>query len=79
MEPHAGAIGLKSDGPRFIELSGGVCPFTDVEKDEAATVYPDNFVAVCAAHGIATGTTATTFNPTGSIVTNPQRGEHDEP
>jgi len=40
-----------------------VCPFTDVEIGGPATLYPDNFVAVCAAHGITKGRTATTFGP----------------
>jgi hypothetical protein len=44
-----------------------VCYFTDVQKGGPSTLYPDNFVAVCAAKGITTGTTATTFNPTGKI------------
>jgi hypothetical protein len=44
-----------------------ICTFADVKKGDAATFYPDNFVAVCAAKGITTGTTATTFNPTGKI------------
>jgi thiosulfate/3-mercaptopyruvate sulfurtransferase len=44
-----------------------VCSFTDVEKSDATTFYPDNFVAVCAAHGITTGKTATTFDPYGYV------------
>jgi thiosulfate/3-mercaptopyruvate sulfurtransferase len=44
-----------------------VCPYTDVEKGDATTFYPDNFVAVCAAHGITTGETATTFDPYAKI------------
>ncbi|MCJ7795334.1 MAG: S-layer homology domain-containing protein, partial [Thermoleophilia bacterium] len=44
-----------------------VCRFTDVEKGDATTFYPDNFVAVCAAQGITTGKTATTFDPSGKI------------
>jgi hypothetical protein len=44
-----------------------VCHFTDVQKGGAGTFYPDNFVAVCAARGITTGATASTFNPGGKI------------
>jgi hypothetical protein len=44
-----------------------ICPFTDVDKGGPATFFPDNFVAVCAAHGITTGKTATTFDPSGKI------------
>jgi hypothetical protein len=44
-----------------------VCAFVDVQKSDASTFYPDNFVAVCAAKGITTGKTATTFDPTGNI------------
>jgi hypothetical protein len=44
-----------------------VCSFTDVVKGGATTFYPDNYVAVCAAKGITTGKTATTFDPLGSI------------
>jgi len=44
-----------------------ICPFTDVVKGDATTFYPDNFVAVCAAHGITTGKTATTFDPYSDI------------
>jgi hypothetical protein len=46
---------------------GNVCYFTDVEKSDASSLYPDNYVAVCAANGITNGTSATTFNPTGNI------------
>ena len=46
-----------------------VCPFTDVAKglDANDPFYPDKYVAVCAAHGITTGKTPTTFNPTGNM------------
>jgi len=44
-----------------------VCPFTDVQKSDTTSFYPDNFVAVCAAHGITTGKTATTFDPYSNI------------
>ncbi len=45
-----------------------VCPFTDV-ADQMGTdpFYPSKYVAVCAANGITTGKTATTFDPTGNI------------
>ena len=39
----------------------------DVEKSDASTPYPDNYIAVCAANGITTGKTATTFDPSGHI------------
>lgn len=44
-----------------------ICPFSDVTKGDDTTFYPDNFVAVCAAKGITTGKTATTFDPLGNI------------
>ena len=59
---------------KMIVLTGGypvsesdVCPFTDVAKGGPTTLYPDNYIAVCAAKGITTGTSPTTFNPTGKI------------
>ena len=59
---------------KMIVLTGGypvseadVCPFVDVDKGGASTFFPDNFIAVAATHNITTGTTATTFNPTGKI------------
>ncbi|MCE5254366.1 MAG: S-layer homology domain-containing protein [Actinomycetia bacterium] len=59
---------------KMIVLAGGysvsegdVCPFTDVEKSGASDLYPDNFVAVCAARGITKGRSATIFDPTGTI------------
>jgi hypothetical protein len=59
---------------KMIVLTGGypvseadVCPFTDVEKGGATTLFPDNYIAVCAAKGITTGATATTFNSSGNI------------
>ena len=45
-------------------FEANVCYFTDVEKSDASTLYPDNYIAVCAANGITTGKTATTFEPT---------------
>jgi hypothetical protein len=44
-----------------------VCPFRDVVKTDETTLFPDNYVAVCAARGITTGKTATAFDPYGSI------------
>ena len=44
-----------------------VCPFVDVPKGGPVTLYPDNYIAVCAANGITTGKTPTTFDPTGNI------------
>ena len=46
-----------------------VCPFTDVPKgtDAKDPLYPDKYIAVCAAHGITTGKTATTFAPYNTI------------
>ncbi len=44
-----------------------VCPFLDVEVSGPTSLYPDNFVAVCAANGITLGKTETTFDPTGNI------------
>jgi hypothetical protein len=59
---------------KMIVLTGGypvsesdTCLFADVAKSDATTFYPDNFVAVCAAHGITTGKTATVFDPSGKI------------
>jgi len=45
------------------------CPFTDVPTnlDPHDPLYPDKYVAVCAAHGITVGKTATTFDPYASI------------
>jgi S-layer homology domain len=44
-----------------------VCTFVDVPKAGPTTLYPDNYIAVCAAAGITTGTTPTTFDPYGNI------------
>ena len=44
------------------------CPFTDVVGGlYEDPFYPEKYVAVCAAHGITQGTTATTFDPSGNI------------
>ncbi len=40
-----------------------VCPFDDVQKSGADSLYPDNYVAVAAARGITRGTTSTEFEP----------------
>ena len=59
---------------KMVVLTGGypvseanVCYFTDVEKSDASTLYPDNYIAVAASNGITTGKTPTTFDPTGFI------------
>jgi hypothetical protein len=59
---------------KMIVLAGGypvsesdVCYFVDVEKSGAGSFYPDNYVAVAAAHQITIGTTPTTFAPTNHI------------
>jgi hypothetical protein len=44
-----------------------LCPFDDVERSGPSSLYPDNYVAVCAAHQITKGKTPTTFDPTGNI------------
>ena len=45
-----------------------ICAFTDVQKGGYSDPYfPDNYIAVCAAHKITTGKTATTFDPSGKI------------
>ena len=44
-----------------------VCPFSDVQKSGPRALYPDNYVAVCAANGITTGKSATTFAPKANI------------
>jgi hypothetical protein len=44
-----------------------VCPFTDVPKGGPGTLFPDNYIAVCAARGVTTGKTATNFDPYGNI------------
>ena len=68
---------FRPDGPvtrqqfaKIIVLAAGyevsesdVCPFDDVERSDGSTLYPDNFVAVCAAKGITTGRTPTNFDP----------------
>jgi hypothetical protein len=59
---------------KMVVLTGGypvseanVCFFTDVEKSDASTLYPDNYIAVAAANGITTGKTPTTFDPYSNI------------
>ena len=44
-----------------------ICPFKDVQKGGDATLHPDNYVAVCAARGVARGKTATKFDPYANI------------
>ena len=44
-----------------------ICPFKDVDRGGGATLYPDNYVAVCAVHGITQGKTAVTFDPYGTV------------
>ncbi len=46
-----------------------VCPFGDVRQglSTADPFYPDKYVAVCAAAGITTGKTASTFDPEGKV------------
>jgi hypothetical protein len=40
-----------------------VCPFTDVPVSGPADLYPDNYIAVAAQHGITLGKTPTSFDP----------------
>jgi hypothetical protein len=44
-----------------------VCDFLDVEKSGSQSLYPDNYVAVCAARGIAEGNGEDMFSPGLSI------------
>jgi hypothetical protein len=49
-----------------------VCPYTDVPLQQGTDpFYPSKYVAVCAAHGITTGKTPTTFVP-GDPITHQQ-------
>jgi hypothetical protein len=53
-----------------LTVTGGEsCPFSDVSggQDAGDPFYPDKYVAVCALSGVTTGTTASTFNPSGNI------------
>jgi len=45
------------------------CPFSDVGHGLSSDdpFYPDKYVAVCAAAGITTGTTTSTFDPNGKV------------
>ncbi len=59
---------------KMVVLAGGyavseadVCRFADVVKSGPGSLFPDNYVAVCAARGITTGKTATLFDPYNSI------------
>jgi hypothetical protein len=65
---------MRQQFAKMVVLTGGyavseadVCRFTDVATSGASSLYPDNYVAVCAAHGITTGKTASSFDPTGKI------------
>ena len=40
-----------------------VCTFADVETSGPGELFPDNYVAVCAANGITQGKTVTSFDP----------------
>jgi hypothetical protein len=58
----------------MIVLGGGypvsesdICGFKDVVKSGVTSLYPDNYVGVCASRGITLGKTATTFDPYTSI------------
>ena len=46
-----------------------ICPFSDVGQGVSPDdpFYPDKYVAVCAAAGITTGKTASTFDPDGKV------------
>jgi hypothetical protein len=66
---------LRQQFAKMIVLSGDypvseadVNPFTDVENSGPDDLYPDNYVAVAAKHGITVGKTATTFDPYANIV-----------
>ena len=55
---------------KMVVLTGGypvseanVCPFADVEVSGPGELFPDNYVAVCAANGITLGRTETSFAP----------------
>jgi len=50
-------------GCEYPVAESDVCLFKDVTKSGAASLYPDNYVAVCAAHEITVGKTSTTFDP----------------
>ncbi|MBN1628836.1 MAG: S-layer homology domain-containing protein, partial [Thermoleophilia bacterium] len=40
-----------------------ICTFGDVQNSGSGSLYPDNYVAVCAARGITTGQTPTEYAP----------------
>lgn len=59
---------------KMIVLTGGfpvseadICPFTDVVVSGPGSLFPDNYVAVCAEQGITVGKTATKFDPYANI------------
>ncbi len=65
---------MRQQFAKMIVLAGGypvseddICHFVDVDKGGPSTLYPDNYVAVCAARGITTGYTATLFKPYDNI------------
>lgn len=57
-------IVLTCDYPVF---ETDVCHFTDVEISGPGDLFPDNYIAVCAAHGVTVGKTATKFDPYNTI------------
>jgi hypothetical protein len=44
-----------------------VCPFTDVDTSSGGYLYPDHYIAVCAAKEITKGTSPSHFSPTDNI------------
>jgi len=65
---------MRQQFAKMIVLAGGfpaseddICYFVDVDKGGPSTLFPDNYVAVCAARGITTGYTATMFKPYDNI------------
>lgn len=44
-----------------------VCPFGDVDVSGPSSLYPDNYVAVCATHNITKGTAQGKFSPWANI------------
>jgi hypothetical protein len=71
---HPGDLVTRQQFAKMIVLGCGypvsesdVCTFKDVIKSGATSLYPDNYVAVCAAREITLGKTATTFDPYSNI------------
>ena len=52
---------------RLLPTEADICPFPDVAASGPGSLYPDNYVAVAAAHGITTGTGGGLFSPDDSI------------